>query len=122
MLIPKPLIEPLRAALASQGFDPRTVGSDGSINPAGFLAGAYEEIQIRTRATPTITMRTRELLDEGPPSPVLKWLQPTIILKGRSGETVIAPFGVSPGGSLVPGLLVVGGLIGFGFLLGRASV
>lgn len=122
MGIPSVLIEPLRAALQSQGLDPGTIRSDGSINPAGFLAAAFDEVEFRSSATPTITLRTQELLREGgTPNPFIQWLRPTVVLRGRGGETVIAPLGPSKGGSILPGLLLVGGLVGVGYLLGRST-
>lgn len=123
MGIPSALINPLRAALQSQGLDPATIRSDGTINPAGFLAAAFDEVEFRSSATPTITLRTSELLNEqqGPPNPFLQWLRPTVVLRGRGGETVIAPLGASKGGSILPGLGVVLVLVGVGYALGRMT-
>lgn len=122
MGIPSVLIDPLRAALQSQGLDPATIRSDGTINPAGFLAAAFDEVEFRSSATPTITLRTRDMLKEGgAPNPFIQWLRPTVVLRGRSGETVIAPVGASKGGSILPGLGVVLVLVGVGYALGRAT-
>ena len=120
MGIPSVLIEPLRAALQSQGLDPGTIRSDGTINPAGFLAAAFDEVEFRSSATPTIRLQTRELLKEGgAPNPFIQWLRPTVVLRGRGGATVIAPVGESKGGSILPGLGVVLVLLGAGYALGR---
>lgn len=123
MGIPSVLIQPLRAALQSQGIDPRTITDDGRINPAGFLAAAFDEVEFRSSLTPSITIRTADMLRDpgGPPNPFLAWLRPTVVLRGRAGETYIAPAGVSKGGSILPGLLIVGTLVGTGFVLGRLT-
>lgn len=119
--IPSPLVAPLRAAFTSQGFPAQTVRDDGSLNVAGLLAGIYDEVEFRSAATPTIRLNTQQLLTEGPPNPFMSWLRPTVVLRGKSGETVIAPVGASQGGSILPGLVVVGTLLGIGYAVGRAT-
>lgn len=115
------LVQPLRAALQAAGFPADTIRDDGSINPAGLLAGAYDEVEFRSSATPTIKMQTANLL-QGGPNPFLAWLRPTVVLRGRlTGETVIAPAGVSKGGSILPIAATVAVLVGVGYALGRAS-
>lgn len=118
--LPTTLISPLRAALQSQGFPAGTIRDDGTLNPAGLLSGVFDTIEIRNSATPTITMNTAELLKEGPPNPVNQWLRPTIILRGKGGETIIAPYGVSKGGSILPLLALVGGVFAAGWLVGTS--
>lgn len=114
------LVQPLRAALTSAGFPADTIKDDGTINPAGLLAGAYEEVEFRSSATPTIRMRTQDMMS-GPPNPVLGWLRPTVVLRSRiAGETVIAPAGVSKGGSILPIAGAVAVIFGAGYLLGRS--
>lgn len=117
--IPSVMIAPLQAALQSQGFPATTIRPDGTLNPAGLLAGLYSDIEFRSSATPSIHMRTAELGQGGTPNPFLAWLRPTVILRGAGGETVIAPVGVSEGGSILPGALVVVGLVGLGVLIGK---
>jgi hypothetical protein len=121
--IPSTLIPPLRAALVSQGFPAETIKGDGTLNPAGLLAGVFDTIEIRTSATPNIVMRTQELLneEEAPPNPVTVWLRPTIILRGKGGETIIAPLGVSKGGSILPMALAALAFVGVGYALAKAT-
>lgn len=120
MAIPSALIPALRVAFRSQGFPESTLRDDGTINPAGILAGMYEEIEFRTALTPTVKVNTRELAAFGPPNPFVSLLKPTVVLRGKGEETVIAPLGVTPGGGWLPGIAVVAGLVGIGYLLGKA--
>lgn len=120
MAIPVQLIQPLRNALVSQGFSAQTINNDGTINPAGLLAAAYDEVEFRSAATPPIILRTNELLQEGPPNPFIQWLKPTVVLRGKAGTNVIAPMGPAQG-SWLPPLLGIGALVGLGYLLGRTS-
>lgn len=118
--LPQAFIQPLRVALQSQGFPAETIRNDGTLNPAGLLSGVFDTIEIRTSATPNLVMNTRELLDEStPPNPVNVWLRPTIILRGKGGETIIAPYGVSKGGSILPIALLCGALFGAGYLTAK---
>ncbi len=82
------------------------------------LATVYDRIEIRTSVTPPAVIDLYGLAhDDSPPSPVTKFLKPTIILHGRAGTDVIAPYGEAAGGwgpSL--GALVV--VVGAGFALG----
>ena len=121
--IPAVLIDPLRSALASAGYPRETINDAGDLNPAGFLAGTFDTIEFRSAVTPTIHINTQELLqpDYAPPNPFVKWLQPTVILRGKGGETAIAPFGTSSGGTVFPVLLAVAAVLGIGFVLGRAT-
>lgn len=121
MGIPTMLIEPLRSALQSQGIDPATITNGGTINPAGLLSAAFDTVEFRSSATPTIRIRTSQLLAGGPPNPFLTWLRPTVVLTGKSGTITIAPAGESKGGSILPGALVVLSLVGIGYALGRTS-
>ncbi len=117
--IPEVLIAPLQAALQSQGFPGGTVRADGTLNPAGLLAGVYTEVEFRSSLTPNIRIATNQLAAGGPPNPLLSWLRPTVILRGASGELAIAPAGASNGGSILPGLLIVGALVGIGVVIGK---
>lgn len=120
MAIPSILIDPLRSALQSAGVDARTVRDDGTINPAGFLASAFHTVEFRSSATPTIRVATGEMLNEGgQPDAFTAWLRPTVVLKGKSGDVIIAPVGESKGGSILPGLGVALVLFGAGYALGR---
>ena len=124
MPIPSVLVQPLRSALTSQGFPAGNIRDDGTVNPAGLLAGVYEEVEFRSSAWPTVRFNMRELAGaQGETTnPFLKWLRPTVVLRDRSGnENVIAPLGASQGGSILPALVASAALLGLGFVLGRSS-
>lgn len=124
MPIPSVLVQPLRSALTSQGFPAGTIRDDGTVNPAGLLAGVYEEVEFRSSAWPTVRFNMRELAgDQGETTnPFLRWLRPTVILRDRSGaENVIAPLGPSQGGSILPAAFAAASLLAVGYVLGRSS-
>lgn len=117
--IPQVLIQPLRVALQQQGFPPEMVRDDGSVNPAGLLSTLYDEVEFRSSLWPNITAKTRGLLTDPTPNPFMSWVKPTVVLRKGDATTTIAPYGVSPGGTVIP---VVGGallLVGLGFLLAK---
>lgn len=117
--IPQVLIQPLRVALQASGFPPETVKDDGTLNPAGFLATAFDEVEFRSALTPTIKVNTKQLLREGRPNPFFTWARPTVVLRGGGQEAIIAPWGQHPGGSIIPVAGVALGLVGLGYLLGK---
>ena len=121
MAIPVALIAPLRAALQAEGFSPMTVTDQGELNAAGLLSAAFDSVEFRTELTPPVVVTMNSLLDGQPPNPLTSWLKPTVILKGAAGTSTIAPLGVSMNGSWLQPLIAVGGLIGLGYLLGRAK-
>ncbi len=91
-------------------------------NLAAGLAAVYDTIEIRTSVTPpaVIDLHAMAASASEPPSPVTQFLKPTLILTGRTSRDVIAPYGEADGGwgGALFGLAV---LVGFGFVLGRAS-
>lgn len=117
--IPQVLIQPLRVALQASGFPPETVKDDGTLNPAGFLATAFDEVEFRSALSPTIKVNTKQLLREGRPNPFFTWARPTVVLRGGGQEAIIAPWGQHPGGSIIPVAGVALGLVGLGYLLGK---
>lgn len=117
--IPQVLIQPLRVALQASGFPPETVKDDGTLNPAGFLATAFDEVEFRSALSPTIKVNTKQLLREGRPNPFFTWVRPTVVLRGGGQEAIIAPWGQHPGGSIIPVAGVALGLVGLGYLLGK---
>ena len=119
MGIPSALIPALRVALRSQGFPDQTLRDDGTLNAAGLLAGVYDEVEFRTALSPSVVLKTKELLNQGPPNPFVQYLKPTVIMRGRGEETIIAPVGVATPGGWLPGIGAVVVLVGAGFLLGR---
>lgn len=92
-------------------------------NPASAFASIYDTMEVRTSLTPPVVTGTAELFSTGkggPPNALVNFLKPTVILRGRGGELVVAPHGQAGSGTL-GFLAVVGTLLGFGFLLGRWS-
>ena len=120
--IPAILIAPLRVALQSQGFPPEMVRDDGTLNAAGLLATTFDTIEFKSALWPTVTVDTRQLLvGKSTPSPFMDWVKPTVVLKSRATQqqTVIAPYGAHPGGTVIPVVGVVVGLVGLGYLLAK---
>lgn len=87
------------------------------------LINQYSTIEIRTAVSPPVMMKVADLLDtKAPPSAVSQFLKPTVILTDRAGgRNVIAPYGVAQNGSALPGVLLVLGILGAGFVAGRLS-
>jgi hypothetical protein len=96
------------------------------------LPAVIETIEVRSRFSPPVVLKTAELLKPsgGPPSPVVRQVKPTIILKGGTiGQQVIAPGGVASPTEwrlslalLGGGLVAVGALAAAGvFMAGRRS-
>lgn len=95
--------------------DPRT----NELTPANAAAQFFDTVEIRTNATPTITFNVRSL-DDPTPSPVMRRLQPTVILQGPVGTARIAPYGEadSETGSFISagavvGIALVAGTVGY---------
>jgi len=85
------------------------------------LASVYDRIEIRTSATPPAVIDLYAAAhDQSPPSPVTQFLKPTIILHGRAGTEVLAPYGEAEG-SWGPTFGFIGLLVGLGFVLGRVT-
>ncbi len=93
-------------------------------DPSIALASLYESIEVRTSFSPPVRARTQDLFKPGEPNSRPPWwlkvLKPTFVVRGAIGEQVIAPGGVAGDGT-IPMLLVIGSLVGLGFLLGRAT-
>jgi len=98
-------------------------GASGADEVASkLLPSIWSQVEFRSAATPPL--RAAVSYDpNGPPSPVMQWLQPTVILTGAAGRTVIRPYGGTgdgPNGTLVfMGFFL--GIVGIGFVLGRMS-
>lgn len=89
---------------------------------AKLVLSVWDRVEFRSAATPPI--RAEVAYDpNGPPNPLMQWLQPTIILTGNAGRTVIRPYGGEgdgPNGTLVfAGFFL--GIVGVGFVLGRLT-
>lgn len=99
MQIPQALIGPFRSALQSQGFDPNTIDAYGNIQAAGLISAFYDQVTIRTSVTPDLVFPISAT--GSPPSELqqelLNQLQPTVIISGRAGTTVLAPYGQAMG-------------------------
>lgn len=89
---------------------------------AKLVPSIWDNVEFRSAATPPI--RAAVSYDpNGPPSPIMQWLQPTVILTGNAGRTVIRPYGGTgdgPNGTLVFWGFFAG-IVGIGFVLGRLS-
>lgn len=68
----------------------------GELTPYNAVAQFFDTIEIRTKATPPILLKVRDLDAAGASSPLLEFLKPTIILRGPLGTKVIAPYGEVP--------------------------
>ena len=120
MALPLATVPAIRAALVSQGFPANTIGDDGSIDPARLLSGVYDTIEFRSRASPTVEIKTAELSSNEPSGWIPRLTMPAVIFRGRAGVATIAPYGVpskSTGLAVTIGLVV--GLVGIGYWLGR---
>lgn len=82
------------------------------------LAALYDTMEVRTAVTPPAVIDLKAALDPSTPaSPVVQFLQPTILLSGPAGYQTIAPYGVAPDGTA--GTIVLAALfIGLGYLVG----
>lgn len=91
-------------------------------NPAAAFASVYDSMEIRTTLTPPVVTGTAGLFSggDGRPNFMLNFLKPTVILRGRGGEVVVAPNGKAGDGT-VGFVVVVGTLVGLVFMLGRWS-
>lgn len=99
----------------------------------GLLAKSVDTVEIRSRFSPPIILRIKDLLSqqEGPPHPAVRLLKPTIILKGDGigGTQIIAPAGQATRDewqwwALATGALTVVGavtVLGMVFRLGKRS-
>jgi hypothetical protein len=117
MQIPAILVEPFRVALRTQGADPYgVVDNYGNINMGALISAFYNRVTIRTAVTPDM-----EFTIDGEPSPawqqeLLNRLRPTVVLSGRAGTYVLAPYGeeaASEGPSMalpIVGLLAAAGI------------
>ncbi len=93
-LVPTSLVPTLRTLFQTQGIDPSAVDNNGNVDPQALLALAFDQVEIKTNATPTMTMNLK-----GPSDPatqqLLNQLQPTLIFSGPAGRAVIAPQGAA---------------------------
>jgi len=112
------LVGSVRQILAGQGVDPSILSDSGSIDGANLLSIAFDQVEIRTAATPTVKFSLA-----GPTDPqtdaLLRELQPAVILTGRAGTAKISPYGVPGGVSDV--FKSAGVQIGIGALLAIAA-
>lgn len=85
------------------------------------LASVYDRLEIRTSVTPPAVIDLYAAAhDQSPPSPITQFLKPTIILSGRGGTEVLAPYGEAEGG-WGPSVAALGIVVGLGFALGWYS-
>lgn len=93
-LAPQALVPSIRALFQAQGIDGSAVDDQGNIDPQALLALAFDQVEIKTNATPTMTMNLK-----GPSDPttqaLLNQLQPTLVFSGPAGRAVLAPQGAA---------------------------
>lgn len=120
--VPVALVGPIRAALQAQGLSPMLLGDDGVFNPAFLVSLAYDKAQIRSRFFFPLDIDLGEAIDPNvPTNPFVRFARPTVILQGRAGKNVIAPFGVAePWQGWVGMAGILGAVFGLGYLFGRA--
>lgn len=116
--VPVWAIAPIRTALQAARVDPASIDDAGEIVASKLLGSFYTSAEVRTRITPSVSLDLAEQMS-GPPSPLVQWLQPTVILRGPAGERVIAPYGVAEESSGAALLIPVLALFGLGFIAGR---
>jgi hypothetical protein len=104
-IIPTVLIGPARASLQAQGTDPMIIKDDGSLDYERLIGTAFDTVEIRTTVTPPwrIDLRPGEPPPEGAPPqlPMVAQLKPSVILSGRFGRAVIAPYGLPEGSTAI---------------------
>jgi len=124
-LIDPSLVGITRNLVASQGFNPLIVNSDGSLNPDGVLAMFFNQVEVQTSATPPLRFPIGPSGEPTDPATdaLVKTLKPTVILSGPAGRVVVAPYGSEPATSWLP-IIIAGGatvaLIGW-LVFGRRS-
>lgn len=91
-LVPAALVPLVRSALQSQGIDPRSIDDSGAISGEALFALAFDKVEVRTAYTPNVTI---DVLAPADPEThaLLSRVQPTVILTGRGGRVVVAPYG-----------------------------
>mgnify|MGYP001560897734 FL=1 len=119
-VIPAALVPSLRAALAQQGFPAQTLDERGNLDPIGLLAVAYDTFEFRSNFTPPQRVKIDAAV--GPSGDFSKLFRPAMIASGKAGRFEFAPHGVpSASAGWLGFTVVVGALVGIGYLLGRAS-
>ncbi len=97
------------------------VGIGTAANQKSILAGlaqVYDRLEIRTSVTPPAVIDLYAAAhDQSPPSPLARFLKPTIVLHGRAGTEVLAPYGEAEG-TWGPSLGALALVVGTGFALG----
>lgn len=117
MALPAAAIPILRASLQSQGFSQDVIDAQGNVNFGALASTAYDTVEFRTVLTPPITV---SLTEAGSAEPGIgAWLKPMAIFRGKAGQVVVAPNGEPGGFGWVALPLIVAGLVGLGYLLGR---
>ncbi len=117
-LAPAALVPSIRALFETQGIGGNAVDDQGNIDPQALLALAFDQVEIRTNATPPVTMSLK-----GPSDPatqaILAKLNPTLIFTGAAGRAVLAPYDGTSGGDWFGSL---GGQIAMGVVAGATGI
>jgi hypothetical protein len=110
-LLPSIAAGPARALLASQGYNPAIIGTDGALDVMNLLASAFDKVEIST----SLYAHAIDLLAPSDPaatakvSRALRYLKPAITFRGRAGTVTLAPYGKAAAPSLALPLLILGG-------------
>lgn len=116
--VPASTVPVIRAAFSAQGFPANIVSDDGTLDPIGFAALAYDRATVKTAFTPPIEIQLASVT--GPPGWFGQLAQPAVVFEGRLGRNLIAPYGEPSG---IAGTAVFAGVIalifGAGYLVGR---
>lgn len=93
-VVPPSLVGAARALLQAQGVSPYAISDAGELDGATLVSAGFDRVEIRTRFTPTVAIDLRS-----PPDPenerLLREVQPSVVLTGRAGRAVIAPYGLA---------------------------
>ncbi len=120
-LIPQALVPAVQAYLAGQGQNPNIIAPDGSLDAAGLIGLAYNQVEVRTTLTPSLIFPIAPGGQQqgGAMEALVHQLQPTIIFSGPAGRQEIAPYGETAGAESWLPAIAIGGVVvlGIGWLI-----
>lgn len=83
------------------------------------VGAVYNSAELRTRISPSASFSIEDLTSDGPPNPLIQWLQPTLTLTAPDGKrSVVAPYGVAAGDGTANAIGVVLVIFAAGFAAG----
>lgn len=98
-ILPASLVPVAQGFIRQQGYDPRIITSDGSLDPGGALSIFFDQAVVRTAITPDLVFPINAQGEPSSPAmqQLMNQLQPSVTLTGRAGTVVIAPYGQAQG-------------------------